>query len=105
MPEFTVAFNEITDEEVVEVKMEEVRGKKEEIQKQRGGVYKGLKAVKIVGVLGENYVVGMTAEEYEAVDSCLLVALGEDNNVVSFESLKGTLKVEELHQVIKFAKA
>lgn len=30
----------------------------------------------MVGVLGQNYVLGMSVEEYEAVDSCVLIAFG-----------------------------
>jgi len=33
-----------------------------------------------------------------------MIAFGENERVHSFESLKGTLKVEEIHQIVKFAK-
>jgi len=35
----------------------------------------------------------MTVEEFEAVDSCILVAFDDDERIHSFESLKGTSKV------------
>ena len=38
------------------------------------------------------------------MDSCLLIAFDKEKKVASFETLKGTTKVEELHQIIKFAK-
>ena len=96
-------YNEITDEEVVEVGMREGQEKK---QREKGNkqVYDGTEQLRIVGVLGEKHVLGMTIEEYQAVDSCLLIAFDKEKKVASFETLKGTTKVEELHQIIKFAK-
>lgn len=58
----------------------------------------------MIGVLGGDYVKGMTVEEYEAVEGCILVTIDNDERVHSFESVKGTLKVEDIHQIVKFAK-
>ncbi len=56
-------------------------------------VTQGVEELRVVGVLGQNYVLGMSVEEYEAVDSCVLIAFGTEKKVTSFESLKGTTKV------------
>lgn len=46
--------------------------------------YKGLEEIKIVGVLGQNYVLGMSVDEYESVDSSILIAFDREKKVVSF---------------------
>ncbi len=56
-------------------------------------VTQGVEELRVVGALGQNYVLGMSVEEYEAVDSCVLIAFGTEKKVTSFESLKGTTKV------------
>lgn len=47
-------------------------------------IYKGLESIKIVGVLGQSYVLGMTVDEYESVDSCILVAFDNEKNIIGF---------------------
>jgi hypothetical protein len=47
-------------------------------------IYKGLESIKIIGVLGQSYVLGMTVDEYESVDSCILVAFDHEKNVIGF---------------------
>ena len=87
MPLFTVAFNEITDEEVVDVTLGDVddreNGRKNR-ENTKKSPYNGIQELKIVGILGQNYVLGMTVEEYESVDSCLLIAFDKDKRVASF---------------------
>ncbi len=87
MPQFTVAFNEVTDEEVVEVTLtekDELNSKKKSNATKNISPYKGLYEIKVIGVLGQNYVQGMTVDEYEAVESSVLIAFDQEKKVVSF---------------------